>query len=199
MASIQITIVNDGSDFDISNEAEQILSELEDIRYVEYDKNMGKGFALRKGISAGTSEYTMYTDIDFPYTISDIIKLLKELIINDLAVVVCSRDKTYYFNINVQRKVISRCLLSINKLLFRLPIYDTQGGLKAFNSSGKKIFLETKSNRYLTDLEFIKMIGRAGLTIGKVNARLRKNVEIPKLRYVLLLKEIPAFVRILFS
>lgn len=47
--------------------------------------------------------------------------------------------------------------MMVNKHLLRLPFEDTQAGIKGFNQTGKNIFLSTTINRFLFDLEFVKI------------------------------------------
>ena len=192
-------IVNDGSTVDMEDQIKEIGEVQPTVQYLQNTNNNGKGYTLRKGLRHGKSMYSMFTDIDFPYTLPDTINVIKTLIFNDIDVVVCSRNSTYYSHLNFQRRIISGFIHIINKLFFSLPTHDTQGGLKALNQAGKEIYLQTKANRYLSDLEFIKKVGKSNLRLRKVEVNLKENIQIPPIRFHLLLKEIPSFIRILLS
>src|SRR4051812_25692801 len=65
---IQYIIVNDGGEnehllslFDVIHEAK------DNIRFISYTQNMGKGYALRTGVAAATAPIVITTDLDFPY------------------------------------------------------------------------------------------------------------------------------------
>jgi hypothetical protein len=78
------------------------------------------------------------------------------------------KNKAYYKQLSLQRKLVSKILQLFIKILFpRLPVSDTQCGLKGMNLKGKAIFLHTKTDRYLFDLEFILNAAKSKLTLNQ--------------------------------
>jgi hypothetical protein len=140
----------------------------------------------------------MYTDIDIPYTYSSVKNVITALLTDKVDVVVAKRSQDYYKSLGNQRKFISKFFKTFSRIIFRLPVENTQSGLKGFGPIGKEIYLDTKSNRYLADLEFIKSAGRANASILEVNAELRQGIQIPPLKWSLIIKEFGALIRILF-
>lgn len=200
--SIQFILVNDGSNNNRFTEIETnyLKTEFPPIKIVANPVNLGKGAALRLGVSHAKSEFQIFTDIDFPYTIPSIIAVYKELILGtDVALGYRKRD--YYEKVPFARKVISRLLRWLLKSILRLPITDTQCGLKGFNNKGKAIFLETTINRFLFDLEFVKTatLKRQQLKVIPVSVTLRSDVVFSIMNYKVLLVESINFVRLLFS
>jgi len=63
----------------------------------------------------------------------------------------------YYRHATVGSRLMSKSLMLVNKHLLHLPFEDTQAGIKGFNQTGKNIFLYTTINRFLFDLEFVKI------------------------------------------
>ena len=66
---INVILVNDGF-FEKEPSAELAVLEGKlpgDFQFLFYQKNMGKGFALRHGVAASKSDFCIFTDIDFPY------------------------------------------------------------------------------------------------------------------------------------
>ncbi|MCZ2355191.1 MAG: glycosyltransferase [Bacteroidia bacterium] len=77
---LSILVVDDGSqDNDLKNTLEYLQKENSNFRFIGYPENQGKGYALRKGVSAVTSDYYIITDIDFPYTTASIAAILETL------------------------------------------------------------------------------------------------------------------------
>ena len=66
---IEIIVVNDGSPNPINLASKRFLNKrLPNFKFINYKHNMGKGYAVRKGVEAAQGAYIIYTDIDFPYT-----------------------------------------------------------------------------------------------------------------------------------
>ena len=175
-AKLKYIIVNDGSnDAGLDNEVLKLCNEMDNISYVRYDNNEGKGYALREGVRKANCLYTVITDIDFPYSnknISEIISLLSR----GYDVVTGIRDKSYFNNLPFTRKIISKIFIFMNKFFFRLPVYDTQAGIKGFNERGKAVFLETKINRFLADTEFVMRAHKQKLSFSIITVHLRHGV-----------------------
>ena len=67
---IEIILVNDGSTDNSDKLTKQFISSLKNkqkkiIRYISYRKNMGKGYALKKGVLKSRKEWILTCDIDF--------------------------------------------------------------------------------------------------------------------------------------
>lgn len=50
------------------------------IHILSYPNNQGKGFALRQAVSVSHSDYCIYTDHDFPYTLCSMSKVVEALL-----------------------------------------------------------------------------------------------------------------------
>lgn len=186
--NIHLKVVNDGSNPPIKPED---ISKLEQgiklFTWVDQQPNKGKGAALRAGMHHCYSEHIVFTDVDFPYTMESTTALCREVLKGEGDIVVGQRKKKYYEKTPWQREVISKLLKWFNKHILRIPVNDTQCGLKGFNQSGLRAFTETSVNRYLFDLEFLILAGskkhrlkvipfpvdlREGVTFSKVNVKI---------------------------
>lgn len=193
-----VILVNDGSTKGISDkEIEQLLTAVPEVKMIEYGKNKGKGYAVRSGVRSGDADLTIYTDIDFPYEEKSMVGFYHLLSEGKTDVVIASRGESYYNSLSGFRRILSKSLRSLNGLLFGLKIKDTQGGLKGFNSEGKKLFLNTSVNRYLFDLEFVQNLSKTNLRIEAVDVKLKPEIILPALSPVILIKEIHNFIRLL--
>jgi glycosyltransferase involved in cell wall biosynthesis len=187
--SIELIIVNDGSTNNNFTE-EAILYIKQHVAngcVLNFTKNRGKGAALRSGIAESKGDYIIYTDIDFPYTHESFFQIFNALNSSDIAI--GTRGESYYANVPFIRVMISKLLKWFIKLAFNIPTNDTQGGLKGMKKDVAKVFLTTKINRYLFDLEFIYLASKSGLKFALVPVVLRPNLTMSKMNWKVLLGE----------
>lgn len=161
------------------------------VQYIDYEKNKGKGGALRSAMEVSASDYVMYTDWDIPYTDASMLAVLEELRDGADAVFAIRGKQSYMKVIPLGRKILSRLSHFINCALLRLPNTDTQGGLKGMNRQGKERFLKTKINRFLFDTEFIALCVRAGLDVRSVRADIRPGLSSSHYSPRTLMRELP--------
>ncbi|HCS21109.1 MAG TPA: hypothetical protein DIW47_11220 [Bacteroidetes bacterium] len=186
----KLILVNDASSTGIDKASIQFIKDnLTDFQYISYDKNRGKGYALRTGVATLNEGLVMYTDIDFPYEYASMKAIWMSLREgNDVAV--GTRNDVYYENTPKKRTFISKLLRFVLRRIFRLPITDTQCGLKGFNQKGKKIFLQTRIERFLFDMEFIALASRdKEIKMKPVAVSLRRNIQFSKMNAKILLTE----------
>ena len=196
--TINIILVNDGSTQNFSEkEVSFLTNNCANLEIVTQITNQGKGSALRKGVALAKSKLQIFTDIDFPYTLPSILAIYKTLI-TGADVALGNRKSDYYQTVPFARRVISKFLRWVLKTVLKLPITDTQCGLKGFNAKGKEVFLNTKINRFLFDLEFVKMATskNTDLSVTPVEVKLRPDVVFSKMNYKVLLGESVNFARL---
>jgi len=73
----ELIIVNDGS----TDKTQEIISSYSEknprIKFISYEKNRGKGFAIKRGISTARGEYIGIQDADLEYHPRDLLSLFK--------------------------------------------------------------------------------------------------------------------------
>ena len=132
-----------------------------------------------RGFEKVVTDYILYTDHDFPYTLDSMSRVL-EMLQRGVDVVVSTRDKAYYDCLPFSRRLISRFVRGCNRYLLRMNYSDTQAGLKGFNRKGRFIFLSTCIDTYLFDLEFVyKACHHPDLVIEEIPVKLREAVCFP--------------------
>lgn len=196
-AKLKYIIVNDGTNNpELDREVLNLCNEMDNITYVSYENNAGKGYALREGVRNAKSSYTVITDIDFPYSNKNISEIIS-LLVRGYDVVTGIRDKSYFNDLPFTRKVISRMFIFMNKFFFHLPVYDTQAGIKGFNEKGKAVFLETKINRFLADTEFIMRAHKQKLSFSIIPVHLRHGVVFSNFGSSVILTELKNFLQLI--
>ncbi|MBS1771870.1 MAG: glycosyltransferase family 2 protein [Bacteroidetes bacterium] len=158
---INLVIVNDGSS---KNFGEQELNYLKvsipHIEIVSYTQNRGKGYALREGVKKASTDYCIYSDYDFPFGLQVVRDMYNELTKGTDITTGCRRKGNYFNALPFKRKLVSKGLIVFNKQILRLPVEDTQAGIKGFNKYGKALFLQTTIDRFLFDMEFILLASK---------------------------------------
>lgn len=198
ITSLKLLIVNDGSKSNFQKKHQEYLIEnLPAVQFVSYEENKGKGFALRKGVEEVLEGFVIYTDIDFPYEERSLVLLAKTLL-NGAEVALGHRGKDYYDKTPWFRKVVSKTLRWVLKTFLRLPTDDSQCGLKGFDQKGAKVFLDTRIDRFLFDLEFIKLAAKRKLRIQKVTVDLKPDVQFSRVNLKILIREFANFLKVLF-
>jgi glycosyltransferase involved in cell wall biosynthesis len=187
---VRLIIVDDGSTASKLDTSEILL--------IQLPYNQGKGAALRKGFEVADAPIILFTDIDFPYEIDSMVKVISS-IENGADVSLGYREDDYYDRVPPFRKILSESFRFVLKTILRFPITDTQCGLKGMNQRGKAVFMQTKINRFLVDMEFIKRAVKAkSLRIEPVVVQLRDDVVFSKMGIRVILSELLNFLRIFF-
>lgn len=172
---VGLIVVNDGSARQVNPENFERLKALAPgTRVVSYAENRGKGYALRQGVAAADAGLILVTDIDFPYTIDSMRRVVEVLHVHG-GIAAGNRDTGYYAHVPLFRRLLSQMLRWLLRNVLRQPIDDSQCGLKAFDRAGKAVFLETTIDRFLFDLEFL-MLANGRVPVNPVPVELRPGV-----------------------
>ncbi len=195
--SVRLIVVNDGT----KDHGPFVRLEADDpsMAVIHFSQNKGKGAALRAGISSAASDLILFTDADFPYTIDSMVAVIKALE-KGVDIALGYREQDYYASVPWFRKGMSESFRFLLKRVLRFPITDTQCGLKGMNKKGVEVFLSTRIDRFLVDMEFIKLAVRSeDLKIEPVVVKLRNDVTFSKMGVKVILREGLNFLRVFFS
>ena len=193
-----IILVNDGSTIFDETYIKKLTHKYPNVKFVSYPENRGKGYAIRFGLSQVHANSYIYTDIDFPFGFQ-IIKEMYELLNNTSAnLIIGIRNKEYFNLLPRKRKILSRALHLTNLLLTRFKVHDTQAGIKGFDNEAKKVLLQTKTNEFLFDLEFVRSCLRKKLNFTLVNIHPRPKIEFSDFRLKVIKQEIKNMMKIIF-
>jgi len=138
----EVIFVDDGSGDDTLKIAEGLSDE--NIKIISYEKNKGKGGAVRTGMLAAAGDLVFYTDCDMAYGL-DVIKTGCEMFgkNQNADIVIGSRrkHKDGYASYTFIRKIASVAIYMFIKICGGVKSSDSQSGIKGFkNSAAKKIF-----------------------------------------------------------
>jgi len=165
----EIIIIDDGSTDETWKKIKDLESKFQNVKATRNMKNYGKGRALKKGFRFAKGEYVVFLDSDIDLhpaqleTFFDIMKL------DDSDVVIGSkRHPNSKLNYPLQRRIISSIYFFFIKILFGLPIRDTQTGLKLFKYNVlKEVFPKVVVKSFAFDLEILAYANRLGYKIAE--------------------------------
>ena len=167
--SFEIIVVDDGSSDNTHAEALAASNMRSRVKVVHYADNRGKGGALKEGFSNAAGDYIVFLDADLDLHPSQIPALFKVMEESGAQVVIGSKHHpSSALKYPAHRRIISRVYATALKLLFKLPVRDTQTGIKIFKAEVlKRIFPKVVCARYAYDLEILANAHRLGYTIAE--------------------------------
>jgi dolichyl-phosphate beta-glucosyltransferase len=170
----EIIVVDDGS----GDRTVEVVNELRDIpnlRVISYRPNMGKGYALRKGVLLSKGDIILLTDADLSTPIEELSKLLPLIFAEKNDIAIGSRSLTQSQIIKKQvfwRQGMGKIFNKIVKLLVINDFKDTQCGFKLFSRDAATcLFKEARINRFAYDVEILALAKRRGYRISEVPVR----------------------------
>ena len=194
---VVLTLVHDGTPGGLDDEELVGLRSLvPGVQIIDLPRNRGKGAALRAGVlRAAGAAVTMYTDVDLPYTVESMRRVADHVRAHG-GVAAGERFADYYQEVPAFRRRLSRLHRWLMRRAFRLPVSDSQAGLKAFDEGGREVFLATTVDRFLVDLDFIARC-RGRVAVAAVPVELRPDVTFTDFGLGILRAEAANFVSIL--
>ena len=148
----ELVVIVDGS----SDESIRILYNLtlkiSQIRIVSYTPNRGKGYAILKGFQVSKGQSIAIYDVDMSASLNSLLELINIQKNEKYDMVLGSRYLTKRgINQSKIRRIFGKLYNLIMRLIFLLPIYDTQCGCKVFSERMKNNSL---SNSYIEGFAF---------------------------------------------
>lgn len=198
---INLIIVNDGSRRPFEEKDLELLSgNIPNFKAIGYTENKGKGYALRTGVQEALTPYCIYTDNDFPFGL-EIIYQMYEALKNGTDIVTGHRaNGNYFHHLPLKRRLASKGLSFFNKYILRLPVSDTQAGIKGFNEYGKILFLNTRTDRFLFDLEFILLSRNVkGMVIRELDVNVVEDIRMTDFSKEVMRQELRNLVNIILK
>ncbi|AEE53184.1 glycosyltransferase family 2 protein [Haliscomenobacter hydrossis] len=196
---LRIILVNDGSSRNVSPaDFDKLTQQLPRFQCISYEQNRGKGYAIRQGAALADAPYVVFTDIDFPYLDEDLLAVINKLSAEQVDIVIGVRAGNYYTKVPIWRVFISKVLKLMIRTLLRVNITDSQGGLKGFSQKGLDVLKSTQIDRYLFDLELIKLASRrSDLNMQPVVVNLKPHVVFAPVGLAILRREFRNFLKVL--
>ncbi len=165
--SFELIIIDDGSTDGTYDEIEDCTKLYDCIKLVKMEKNSGKGFALKKGFELSQGKYICFLDGDLdihPRVIKNYIKIFQET--NSDVVIGSKRHPLSTVKFPTHRKILSAGYQYFIKVLFNMPLKDSQVGLKLFKREVlSDIFPRILCKKYAFDIELLLNVHRRNYNI----------------------------------
>ncbi len=163
----EIIIVDDASEDNTYQILSEIAQKSDKVKLVKLNPHHGKGFALKQGFESVTGDLVGFLDADLDLHPSQLGSFLKIMEITGSDVVIGSkRHPESRSNYPKRRRILSFSYHLMVYILFRLPISDTQVGLKLFKHEVlEKVFPKLLVKAYAFDLELLANTRRLGYKI----------------------------------
>ena len=125
-------------------------------KFISIKKNLGKGSALKKGVSLAKNEWILTLDTDISVSLLQLNDWIeKKYIKKNIFIYFGSRNlKKSKIKFKIYRKVLGIIFSFILKVFFQLNIKDTQCGFKLYkNKTAKLLFKHVKDKGFVHDVE----------------------------------------------
>ncbi len=158
----EIICVVDGLEDKTEEEAKMVKSKK--IKVLSYKENKGKGYAVRYGMKRARGNFISFLDAGRDISPKGIMMLMAHMEWYNADIIVGSkRHPVSRVNYPLKRKVFSVGYHGLVKVLFGLPLTDTQSGIKIFRREVvEKILPKLTVNRYAMDIEMLAVAKQLG-------------------------------------
>ena len=168
LEEVDIVVVNDGSNETFDNIFKNIENK---VHLISYKNNMGKGYALKKGIEYIKDNYKedyliITMDSDGQHTIKDAKKLMEYTENNRNILTIGKRLR------NKKIPLRSKLGNGITKFVFFLTtgvkVYDTQSGLRCFTDKLVDYMLSVDGNRFEYEMNVLMMCAKNKIKMKEI-------------------------------
>jgi len=168
----EIIVVSDGSKDKTVEVAKNLMSEIKNLRVIEFKKNQGKGFGVKEGMLGALGNFRLFTDADNSTPIFQIEKMWPEFE-KGFDIVIGSRDIRGAILDPPQplfRRFTGEVFKYLRKIIVDLwEIEDSQCGFKCFTKrAAENIFPKCKINRFAFDPEILLVGKKLGYKIKEI-------------------------------
>lgn len=177
----EVLFSNDGSTDDCAEIAARTAAELGASRIVVtgYDKNLGKGGAVRHAMLETTGDVVVCTDCDLAYGVEVIGEAVKYFD-GSVDMVIGSRKLggDGYEGYTFVRKVASKAYMLVLRIVAGFKMSDSQCGFKVYTGdAAHRIFSEVETNGFAFDQEVIMVAQALGMKIGEMPVKIINHRE----------------------
>ncbi len=169
----ELIVVDDGSRDQTCEIVRDLSSRFPFLRLIQNDRNRGKGFSIKHGITKSHGAHVLFTDADLVYPIEGVEPFIRALDAGaDIAIASRSHPGTLFalhprhFSYIYQRYLVGRTYINIVNRLLNLGVTDTQAGFKCLRGdAARDIFARTTLTSFGFDAEALFIARQRGYRI----------------------------------
>jgi len=170
-AEFEVIVIDDGSTDSTSQIVESYLSQIKNLKIILNEKNLGKGFSVRRGMLAAKGDYRLFMDADNSVDISHLntfspwLEKGFDLVIGSIHLreAVVREESGWY------KRFLGKLSRHLIHWVTRLQVSDTQRGFKLFSArAANTIFPLQTISRFGFDIELLVIAQVNGFRVKEV-------------------------------
>ena len=179
----ELIVIDDGSSDETTQVAKNHCAEFPELqtKVIRYDKNRGKGFAVKTGLIEAQGDVALFSDADLSTPIEEMIKLVKPIQDGEYDLTFGSRalDRSLIGTRQPWRREQGGKVFNVVvRVLTGMPFWDTQCGFKAFNMEKFRPLLDVMQiDRFGFDVEFLYVAHLRGLRLKEIPVRWNDDIR----------------------
>ena len=172
--NVEVVFVNDGSNDNSDEIIRKFISKIKKkkiIKYLSYKKNVGKGYAIKRGVLESKKKWILICDVDMSVQPNQIDKWMKKKykFKKNEAYFASRKHSLSKIKTSFFRKLLGAAFNLIIFILFDIKIKDTQCGFKLFNKIyAKSVFRKISSYRFSFDVELVLLLKKKNIKIREL-------------------------------
>jgi glycosyltransferase involved in cell wall biosynthesis len=169
----EIVVVDDGSEDNTRLKAWKYARRNGHVKIIAYNRNLGKGFAVKTGFFGTAGDAVVFLDSDLDIDVKQVGNYIQALRFGDI-VIGSKHHPESVVETTILRRFLSRGFNILTRLLTGVKINDTQVGIKAIRRdvfSG--IFKQLSVKRYAFDVELMVLAYVYGLNVVELPVKLK--------------------------
>lgn len=169
----EVVVVDDGSVDRTRAKATNYASKNGHVRVIGYNRNVGKGCAVRKGFMEALGKAVVFVDSDMDIDLKSISSYVEALRYGEIAIA-SKWHRESVVQIPLIRVILSHSFNVLIRLMTGVKLKDTQTGLKAIRRKAfEDIFPKLVVKRYAFDVELLTVANLYGLRVVEMPANVR--------------------------
>ena len=169
----EVVVVDDGSVDETALRAVDYASRNGHVRVVTYSRNVGKGYAVKRGFMQAVGDAVVFVDSDLEVDLNEIETYVRALEHSDI-VIASKWHPDSVVDMPFVRRLFSVGFHVLVRLLTGVKVRDTQAGLKALRKNAfMDIVPRLAVKRYAFDVELLVLANLYGLKVVEMPVNIR--------------------------